>query len=140
MYSMGIRYVGSINGTNRCITLYAVAKLSGYSGSDAIGTILRLDHAGFPFQYLIEIADYRGLSEAGRTEQLQFKVLVRITGLRVVRRNAVGLNRPNARMMRFPVRIQIVHLSRGSWMRPMEISGNFEIVLGDGRKLATGIV
>lgn len=96
-------------------------------GSDAIG-VLR-PTCGLPYQYLIEITDYRG----PRLEKaIQFKVLGE-SGLELYANQWVESPRADDAISS---RIQIVHLSRGSWMRPMEISGNFEIVLGDGRKLA----
>ena len=93
--------------------------------SDAIGVLHPT--CGFPYQYILEITDYRG----HRLEKaIQFEVLGDY-GLRLYMNEWVESRRPTDAMSS---RIQIVHVSR-HWWRPMKISGNFEIIFRDGRKL-----
>jgi hypothetical protein len=82
---------------------------------------------GFPYQYILEITNYRG----HRLEQpIQFKVL-RDHSLELETNRWVDSPRDDDAKSS---RIQVLHVSR-HWWRTMEISGNFEIVFADGRKL-----
>jgi hypothetical protein len=94
-------------------------------GSDAIGVLHPM--CGSPYQYLLEITNYQG----HRLEKtIQLKVLGE-SGLQLYANQWVDSPcQDDAKSCR----IQIVHLSR-HWWRTMEMSGNFEIVFDDGRKL-----
>ena len=94
-------------------------------GSDAIGVLH--PQCGFPYGYLLEITNYQG----HRLEKaIEFKVLGE-SGLQLYANQWVDSPRQDDAKSS---RIQIIHLSR-HWWRTMEMSGNFEIVFDDGRKL-----
>ena len=94
-------------------------------GSDAIGVLRPV--CGGPYEYLLDITYFRG----HRLEKtIQFKVLGDY-GLRLNANQWIDSPlQDHARSSR----IQVRHLSR-HWWRTMEMSGNFEIVFDDGRKL-----
>jgi hypothetical protein len=93
--------------------------------SDAIGVLHPT--CGFPYQYILEITNYRG----HRLEQtIRFKVLGDY-GLQLEANQWVDSPRDDDAKSS---RVQIVHVSR-HWWQTMEMSGNFEIVFTDGRKL-----
>jgi hypothetical protein len=82
---------------------------------------------GLPYEYILEITDYRG----HRLERpIKFKVLGDY-GLQLEAGQWVDSPRDDDAKSS---RIQVVHVSR-HWWRTMEMSGNFEIVFTDDRKL-----
>ena|SRR5271165_2260232 len=93
-------------------------------GSDAVGVLHPMCGV---FQYLLEITNYQG----HRLEKpIQFNVLGE-SSLQLYPNQWVDSPRAdNAKSSR----VQIVHVSR-HWWRTMEMSGSFEIVFDDGRKL-----
>jgi hypothetical protein len=94
-------------------------------GSDATGVLHPA--CGFPYQYLLDITNFRG----HRLEKtIRFKVLGEY-GLQLGANQWVDSPRDDDAKSS---RIQVVHLSR-HWWRTLEMSGNFEIVFLDGRKL-----
>lgn len=94
-------------------------------GSDARGVLHPL--CGFPYQYLFDITEFRGR----RLEKpIHFKVLGEY-GLQLEPNAWVDSPRDDDAKLS---RVQVVHLSH-HWWRTLEMSGNFVIVFGDGKKL-----
>jgi len=93
--------------------------------SDAVGVLHPM--CGFPYQYILEITDYRG-------HRLEETIKLKVLGdypLQLEGGQWVDSPRDDDAKSS---RIQIVHVSRHRW-RTMEMLGNFEIVLIDGRRL-----
>lgn len=94
-------------------------------GADATG-VLR-PTCEYVYRYLLDIKTFRG----HRFEKpIRFQVLGDY-GLKLHANQWVNSPRNDDAQSS---RIQVVHLSR-HWWRTMEMSGNFEIVFADGRKL-----
>lgn len=116
---------GRLTGRTTAVLCALILSCVRASGADSIGVLHPI--CGFPYRYLLEITNYQG----PRLERaLQFKVLGE-SGLRLSANQWVDSPRPDDAKSS---RIQIVHLAR-HWWRAMEMSGNFEIVFGDGTKL-----
>ncbi len=81
----------------------------------------------FPYQYLLDITNFRGHQ---LEEPIRLKVMGE-SGLQLYPNQWVDSPRDDDVKSS---RVQVLHLSR-HWWRTLEMSGNFEIVFADGRKL-----
>jgi hypothetical protein len=95
------------------------------SASDAGGVLHPT--CGFPYQYILEITNHRGQQ---LEQPIKFKVLGDL-GLQLYPNQWVDSPRDDDAKSS---RIQVLRVSR-HWWRPMEMTGNLEIVFIDGRKL-----
>jgi len=94
-------------------------------GANAIGVLHPM--CGIPYGYLLYITSFQG----HRLEKaIRFKVFGDY-GLKLYANQWVDSPRDDDAKSS---RIRVVHVSR-HWWQPMEMSGDFEIVFADGRKL-----
>ncbi|MBV9770088.1 MAG: hypothetical protein JOZ32_11000 [Bryobacterales bacterium] len=107
------------------VTLYGLLlTLRAFAGDD-IGVLHPM--CGLPYQYILEITNYRGHRLA---QAIKFKVFGDY-GLQLYANQWVDSPRDDDAKSS---RVQILHVSR-HWWRTMEMSGNFEIMFTDDRKL-----